>query len=437
MVNELIASAMPFAKGRPARIGLPGGCGCGPMAQIWTSHGMASESTAEILRPRRLGGALTFSALFALESFARSVNATVVSLQAYDLLGSSQKVSELATLVSFIVLTISLSSPLLLARVPRRIGYSAGILCLALASVALALHVLWGQALGMILRSAGASLLNITLSLYIMDHVKRSDLARVEPIRLALSTFSWMLGPALGVMLYTGQGPWAPQVLSIAASAALLALFWYLRLHDHSIIRPGKSQQPNPLANVRRFVSQPRLRLAWLIAFGRSSFWMTFFVYGPLLMVESGLGKLAGGWLISASQVLLVGAYLFGRIARRTGVRVVIAGSLAVIAVVSIAAGTAGLARPYLAAGLLLTGALFAAALDGVGGIPFLRAVKARERPGMAAVYRTYLDISELLPSFIFALALRYFEIGSVFVILGVFEITVCWVAWRYLPKSL
>ena len=49
--------------------------------------------------PRR-AGAYTFAALFAVESFVRALNSTVVSLQAYDILGAAQKVSVLSTAVS-------------------------------------------------------------------------------------------------------------------------------------------------------------------------------------------------------------------------------------------------------------------------------------------------------------------------------------------------
>jgi Major Facilitator Superfamily len=289
----------------------------------------------------------------------------------------------------------------------------------------------------MFLRNIGASLLNVTLALYILDHVKKYDLARVEPMRLSLSTVSWALGPFFGVWLYANHGPWAPQALSIAACLGLLAMFWALRLTDHAIIRNGPARQPNPLANVSRFVSQPRLRLAWLIAFGRSCFWATLFIYGPLLMVESGLGKVAGGWLISMSQILLVSAYFFGRLARRIGVRKVIAMSLAADAVLAFIAGLAGTQWPLLAAVFLLAGSVAASALDGVGGIPFLRAVRHRERAEMAAVYRTYIDLSELLPSFVFALALTFFPIGIVFVILGVLLSGISLVAWRHLPRSM
>lgn len=290
----------------------------------------------------------------------------------------------------------------------------------------------------MLLRNLGAAVLNITLQLYIMENIRRTDLARSEPIRLSLSTASWTIGPALGVSLYVSYGPWGPQLLAIAAAAALMALFWWLRLSDSQGALPsGNLEGFSPLANVRRFLDQPRLRLAWLIAFGRSCFWTTFFIYGPLLLVEAGLDKRVGGYMISASQILLFTAWFAGRFAQRFGVRAVLAVAFAVCAVASLAAGLAGTASPYVAILCLLAGSVSASAIDGVGGIPFLRAVRHHERQKMAAVYRTYIDCSELIPAFVFAIALLWLPIGAVFVILSGGLAAVGYVAWRYLPRSL
>ena len=385
----------------------------------------------------RKAGALTFSAIFALESLVRSLNSTVVSLQAYDLLGSSQKVSELTTLVAMIVLLTTLMLPYVLGRLRRRWAYTLGVVGLIAASLFFASFTVSGQIAGMFFRNCGAGILNITLSLYIMDHIKKSDLAHAEPLRLSLSTFSWMIGPAGGVWLYTQFGAWAPQLASIAVALALLVLFWVLRLSDRVIMPSGTLQSFNPLANVMRFVRQPRLRLAWMVAFGRSCFWATFFIYGPLLMVESGVGKQIGGLMISASQVLLLFAYVFGRLALTFGVRAIISLCFLMMALSSIAAGIAGKEQPYIAMFFLLFGAFAASGLDGVGGIPFLRAVRTHERQRMAAVYRTYIDFSDLVPAMIFAVALSYFDIGIVFVILGTSLVIMGALSFRYLPKSM
>ena len=223
-----------------------------------------------------------------------------------------------------IVLLTTLMLPYVLGRLRRRWAYTLGVVGLIAASLFFASFTVPGQIAGMFFRNCGAGILNITLSLYIMDHIKKSDLAHSEPLRLSLSTFSWMIGPASGVWLYTQFGPWGPQLVSIAVAVALLVLFWVLRLSDRVTLPSGNLQRFNPLANVMRFVRQPRLRLAWMVAFGRSCFWVTFFVYGPLLMVESGVGEQTGGLMISASQALLLFAYVFGRLARKFGVRAII-----------------------------------------------------------------------------------------------------------------
>jgi MFS family permease len=141
--------------------------------------------------------------------------------------------------------------------------------------------------------------------------------------------------------------------------------------------------------------------------------------------------------MISASQAVLLTAWLSGRFAQKFGVRAVIAASFLFSAIASLAAGLAGTSFPYVTIACLLLGSVAASALDGVGGIPFLRAVRHRERQEMAAVYRSYIDCSELIPAFVFAFALLWLPIGTVFVILAAALFVIGLVAWRYLPGSL
>lgn len=379
----------------------------------------------------------TFALIFSLESLVRSLNSTVVSLQAYEILGSSQKVSLISTAVALAVLVATLYLPQLLKRMPKRYAYAIGIGLMINASIALSTHTLVGQGAGMFMRNCGAAIMNITLSIYILEHIKRADLTRSEPLRLSLSTFSWMIGPALGVWLYDWMGPAAPQVMAIVSATALLAVFWHLRLHEAPISAVAARSRAGSLQNIKHFMRQPRLRLAWLIAFGRSMFWSTFFIYSPILIVEAGLPQTYGGLLISGSQALLLSAYLFGRVAQVHGIRMVVAASFLAGAAVSIAAGVAGVSHPFLASGLLLVGALAASALDGVGGIPFMRAVRPHERQRMTPVYRTYIDFSELIPAMVFSLALLHFGIGVVFVLMGCGLAAIGLISWWYLPRSL
>lgn len=399
---------------------------------------MATQVRHPIWLPAvRPPGARTFATLYAVESLARATVSSVIPIQAYEILLNKQGVSILYTVVALLGLSATLFMPMLIERLSRRWVYTIGTCFLALGSACFVTHTLAGQVGGMLLRVMGASALAITLNLYIMDHIRKADVMQSESLRMAWSMVAWTGGPTLGVLLYTRFGIVAPHLLVVVFAFSLLVLFWYFRLTDNAQIRPGKTRAVNPLANIGRFASQPRLRLAWLIAFGRSCFWTTFFVYGPILMVATGEGEIAGGLLVSAGNALLFTAIWWGRMGKRFGARRVMAGSFFALSVALWFAGLCGEALPLLTGGFLLVSAFFAVALDALGSTPFIRSVRAYERPQMTAVYRTYLDFSELLPPLVYSIVLAYAGLGAVFASLGLFTAICGIVTWRHLPKSM
>ncbi len=399
---------------------------------------MATQVQHPIWLPAvRTPGARTFALLYAVESFARASVSSVIPIQAYELLNDKQAVSLLYTLVALTGLSVTLFMPMLIVRFARRRVYTAGVLSLALGAAMFLTDTLAGQLLGMLLRVMGASALSITLNLYIMDHIAKTKFIEAESLRMAWSTLAWTGGPTIGVLLYSHFGLWAAHGIVVVFCAILLALFWYFRLSDDKAIRPGVTRPSNPLANIGRFVAQPRLRLAWLIAFGRSCFWTTFFVYVPILMVATGQGSLAGGLLVSGGNALLFFAILWGKAGKRFGARATMAFAFLGMTVMLAGASLFGEAVPLAAGGFLLATAFFAVALDSLGSTAFMRAVRVHERPQMSAVYRTYLDLSELLPPLVYSVVLAFTGLGGVFATLGLFLAFCGWLTWRYLPKGL
>lgn len=368
---------------------------------------------------------------------SRASIAGVIPIQAYDLLKDEQSVSVLYFTTGIFALTATLLAPVLYQKIPRRFVYTGGGLLLVAACIAFATNSIPGQAAGMFLRSFAASTLAITLSLYIMEFIPKQGLVHSESLRLSLSTLAWTLGPSVGVWLYVTFGYIAPFIWSGAWALIVIAIFWWMRLSGARAVAPGVLRPINPIANIRRYVSQPRLRLAWLIAFGRSCYWMTFYIYAPILMVATGEGRLAGGLIVSLGNALLLFAVAWGRLGTRIGVRPVVVVSFAAMAVMSVAAGIAGESYPWVTAAFLLVGVNFAVGLDAVGNVPFLRAAHVYERPQMTAVHRTNLDFSELVPAFVYSIVLGFFGLGAVFVSLGVFSAICGYFAWRHLPRSM
>jgi predicted MFS family arabinose efflux permease len=385
-------------------------------------------------------GVGVFAVLYFAETLARATLLTIVPVQALSLFGTASAVSFLYTGVACAGFAASLFLPALLRRFARRWVFTAGGVLLAAAGPCLATETVAGQIAGMLCVVAGAAALNVTVSLYILDHIGRQDYARNDAVRIGYSTFGWTVAPYAGVVLLDRFGPWAAYGLSTASALVLLAIFWVIRMSDSPVIaaaRPGAPLPPSPLGNLRRFFAQPRLRLAWLIAFARSAFWSTFFIYGPILMVTAGLGQEAGGLLASAGNFLLVTIFWWMRIAARRGVRLVGGAAFLAAAALLAAAAPAAEPLPLFCAALLLAGCFFLVPLDAVGGVPFYRAVRPHERAGMASVYRTYLDMAALLPTLVYGVLLVFFGLGAVFAALGLLLAATGWLCLRHLHPRL
>ena len=115
-------------------------------------------------------------------------------------------------------------------------------------------------------------------------------------------------------------------------------------------------------------------------------------------MVEGGLSAAAGGLAVAAGNLTLLNNLFARRWAERHSLRRVLGATFLAAAALTLAAGLLSRGAPAAAGIAMVAGAFFVAIIDGLGPVPFLRAVRVHERAEMTAVYRTYLDASELLP---------------------------------------
>jgi MFS family permease len=383
-------------------------------------------------------GAMVFAVLFALESLARATLWTIVPLQAYALLADVRDVSLLNTGVSLFGMVGGLTMPLLIRVLRRRWVYTLGVVLAAAAGVLLATGTLSGQIAGMLARSFGGAATNITLMLYVMDYIRKKDLVHSEPLRMRLSAAAWASGPFLGVYLNERFGRGTGETVTVVSAFLLLVYFWYLRIQDNPAVAAATQPPPNPFRSIARFLAQPRLRLAWIIPFGRSCWWSMFAVYPPIYMVNhfgDRPGQILGALLVSAGNGLLFGAPMAGRLAARYGLRRPIIGALIAMGVLTLLAGLL-YEWPLAVIICVLAAAAGAVTLDSLGGIPFMRSVHPYERPQMTAVFRTYIDLSDLLPAAIFSLLLSHFDMRVVFLAMGLFALVVAAIA-RQLPRGM
>jgi MFS family permease len=387
------------------------------------------------LRRASSPGATIFAILFTLESFSRASLATVIPLGAHELLGEARDVAILYMCVGIAGLCGSFFIPSLIRRFRRRWVYTGGAVALIVVAGLLAVHTLPTQAAGMVLRSFAIAAMNISMSLYIMDYIRKRDLTTVEPFRLMMSAGAWTIGPWLGVYLNQTFGHGTAEAVSAVTMVILIAYFWRLRMQDNPAVAAATRPPPSPFGAIRRFVSQPRLRLAWIIPFARSTWWSMFFVYPPIYAASSDLGEENGALLVSLGNAFLIFSPVFGRLARRIGMRRPIVFSLAGSGLCTMSAVLL-FDFPWAVAAILLVAAIGTVALDSLGNIPFMRSVHPWERPQMTTVFRTYIDFSDLLPSMLFTALLTWFDLRAVFFVSGLWLVIVAFIALK-LPKRM
>lgn len=377
----------------------------------------------------------TFVALFTLEHLSRSLLVTVVPLTAYSHFTDAQLISVLYLCIGLSGLCASLAVPWLVNKVTRR-----GVLTLGSVSVVTAMALFAAGdvhlfVVAMLLHLFGGACLEVTVNLYMMDHVPRQELGKFEPVRIFYSGAAWTLGPWLGVLLRNEVADWMPYVLCGTLSGLMLAYFWYLRITENTAVSTKRRPVTNPVRYIARFFSQPRLVLAWVLAVGRSGWWGMFFIYTPIYIVSTGLGENVAGALTSIATMFTMGTPLMVPFCRKFGFRWALMIGYAGVGIVTVLAAFA-FDAPWVGVGLLAGAALFSLPIDTVGNTAFLRAVHPYERPEMTTVFSNYRYTSQLVFPGTFSMILRTGDLATVFITAGG-AMMILGVLARFIPRRL
>ena len=381
----------------------------------------------------RLGGRNSLIAFFFVSTLAQTVLITVLPLEAYRVLGGAREVS-----IAYLAAGVAAFAGRLAIPFMTRLMRRPGVLALGAGSLVLACGLLTtetpiGLVPGLALTQFAFACLEVVLNLYMLDYVARGEIARFEARRIFVAAAPFTVGPWLGVYLQVKVAHWLPFAIAASAAVVLLAAFLGSEVARSAPARALPPRSANPLRYVPHFFAQPRLRLAWVMAAGRSSWWAMFQIYAPIFAVKSGLGAEVGGVMVSIGLGWIWMVPLWGWVGRRFGIRRLFIAGYSTAGLITLAAALA-MGTPMLGATILLLAAFAHESLDGGGNTPFLRAVHPYERNEMTTVFISYRDVSQLAPPGIFALLLAAFDLPAVFLAGGVMSLVLAGLS-RYLPR--
>ncbi|MEM7172670.1 MAG: MFS transporter [Pseudomonadota bacterium] len=364
-------------------------------------------------------GAKDFAVLFGLEYGARALVTVALPVQTLEIVGKDEKVSLLFFLGATISILMVFAIPYLARWLGRARICSIAFVFAGIAYGIFMLQELPSQIAGFALRACGIAVLSTCLNMFIMDRIRRHQLGHSEPLRMLAVGLALTIGPLLGVALSDLWGHWAPFAASAMVMVVVLLFFWARGFHRLEVVQIEAPPATRPLPNLSKFFAQPRLTLAWLMAVGRGFFWASFFIYTPLYAVETGLGTLVGGFMVSLGSVFMLLMPLWGWAARRHGIRKI---NLVVFPAGATALFLAGFLPTWPIAGALciVAAACAMTVVDGYGNSLFYRACKPSQRPTMTPLFSTHRDLADLLQAGIFSLLLIVFPVPVVFLVLGI-----------------
>jgi MFS family permease len=373
-----------------------------------------------------------FALIAGLEALVRGSTLAAFPLLMYRAWGNAQVVTELYFVVGLLSLLTALAVPVLAQRLQRRWVYVLG-LTLYLLSASFGMVGGKWVTIALLCNTMAAATCFVCFNAYVLDHVPKTEFARLESLRMFYGGLGWVLGPTLGVQLLPF---WygSPFLMAGLGAAAILFYIHRIRLGNGRAMSRQARSASHPWVYLQRFFLQPRLIGGWLFAVMRSCGWWFYFVYVGIFAVEHGLGDNVGGLATSLANMGLFGApLLFRWVQRRTLRHAMRTGFL--LGGLCFILATLVSPLPWATVAVLVLGSYCLVLLDVCAGLPFLMSVKPSERTEMSAVYSSFRDVSGILSPGLAWAVLHFTGVSGVFAAGGCALLFAWWVAGQLHPQ--
>lgn len=393
---------------------------------------MQTRPLDDFLKQSFSPGVPGFALLAGLEAAVRGTTLSAFPLLMYRAYGNASHVSVFYTCVGLLSLATLMMAPQLTRYLPRSTVYQMGV---SLYLVAALFGMIGGRFTGVALlaNAMAAASAFVCFNAYILDYLDKSEFSQMESSRLFYGAIGWTLGPFLGVWLlrfWTG----APFVITAIFACLMLLAFRKINPGDGVVIQRAERASTNPWIFLRRFLQQPRLISGFLFALIRSCGWQVLVIYVGIYAVESQLPETVGGAAVSVANAGLFVAPLMLVWVRKRPVKEAVRMGFAITGCAFIL-GAILSPWPWLAIGVILSGALGLILLDICGGLPFMMSVKPSERTEMAAVYSSFRDVSGIVTPGVAWLVLLLAPLPGVFAAAGLAMIAAFLVANQLHPR--
>ena len=190
----------------------------------------------------------SFAAFFFVQNMPRGMLLTVIPLQAYELMGNAQDTSALLFAVAVGGIVAALTLPLIIKKIGLYPSYLLSCATMVTSALLMMSGHVWIFSAGLFCHAFAIAAAEVTLSLYIMGRVARSQMTSFEPLRVFANVSALTVGPFMGVYFQSQITHQLPFLSCIVFMLASLLLFRRLGL-QHTVVPASKSNSVNLLSS--------------------------------------------------------------------------------------------------------------------------------------------------------------------------------------------
>ena len=255
----------------------------------------------------------------------------------------------------------------------------------------------------------------ITLALYIKDYSPVGSIGSIQGMHFAFANIAWLVGPLIGGLVaekYTIGSIFI--ISSVFLFGALLLLLInplkeeYLRINNNS----------HTFKNIKNFFKSKDLTLIYLSSIGLMMWWVMIYTFTPLFIKDVGLSTRVIGYVLFAVAIpLIILEIPLGRLADKTGFKKYFFLGFIIMGVSAILTYFFSINLALL---FIILASIGAAFLEPLREAYLFRKLKHSQLKYEYPVYRTAVDIGQILGPVIFSTVLLYTNFRFLYLFAGI-----------------
>ncbi len=245
----------------------------------------------------------------------------------------------------------------------------------------------------------------------------------------SFTNLGWFIGPMLGGFTLSVAG--FKGMFLLVGALLLLGGLYVLLFPFKTVVKKRAGIDKKVRANIKFYLSNPQLRIAYLQRFGIDLWWGIVFTFIPIFMLKGGYSNASIGLLVALTQLpLFLFEFKTVGFVEKIGFKRIFILSYASLAVISVLSFLSLESYLPIVLGLVLLSSLALAFLEPISDLFFFSKVSLLEEEKAYPIYVTSSPVGSMISRILPGIALAIFYDQAIFILIAIFMVLIAFRAF-------